>query len=697
MSDDNQNSEENSNTVTVHVGTAQDEMALGDAGIDVMDMGGGNDTVAGGGGLNIVLGGSGDDVVIGSGSTDVVLGGGGSDLIYAGGGAQAIVRGGTGNDAIYGGNTSSEDDVLLGDEGDDMIKGHAGTDIIYGGADQDMLYGGSGIDLVYGGTGNDEIYGGDHLDLLVGGEGNDTIDGGAGDDFIIGGAGDDELTGGTGADTFIFGSGDGFDTITDFDTANDRIDLTSFDQSIAFSDLMLTAVEDENGARTGTMVTLPSAAGGGSIVLEGVTSNDDVTADMFDLPVIGNDEANTLTGGTGDDRIVGGDGNDSLTGGDGADWFEFGAGHGDDTITDFDTDDDIIDLSALSNDAITFDDLSITQSGNDTVIDLSSKGGGSITLTGVTSTDLTADHFDLPDGGSGDLDNEESIWHVLSTGNDTLDAGGGHDVVFAEEGDDEIDGGTGSDWIFGGEGNDSIDGGGDGDNLFGGEGNDTIDGGAGDDLFVAGEGDDSLTGGTGADTFFYESGHGNDTITDFTADEDTIDLSLIGTITSFDDLDIGQSGADAVIDLTDHGGGTLTLEDVTAGALDADDFRLYDAAVGGTGGADDLEGRSGDDVITGGAGNDTLTGDMGADTFVFAANHGTDTITDFNYDEGEGDVIDLTAFTGITEFSGLTTRQEGDDVVIDLTGETGGGTITLEDFDLNDLDAEQFVLYDDGI
>ena len=86
------------------------------------------------------------------------------------------------------------------------------------------------------------------------------------------------------------------DTITDFDTENDRLDLTGFDQTINFSDLTLAAVE-ENGVRTGTKITLPSEAGGGSIILEGVTSNDDITADMFDLPFVGDDNANTLTGG----------------------------------------------------------------------------------------------------------------------------------------------------------------------------------------------------------------------------------------------------------------------------------------------------------------------------------------------------------------------------------------------------------------
>jgi Ca2+-binding RTX toxin-like protein len=47
------------------------------------------------------------------------------------------------------------------------------------------------------------------------------------------------------------------------------------------------------------------------------------------------------------------------------------------------------------------------------------------------------------------------------------------------------------------------------------------------------------------------------------------------------------------------------------------------------GGNDIINGNGGIDVIDGGAGNDTLKGLGGADTFVFHANFGNDTVTDF--------------------------------------------------------------------
>ena len=95
---------------------------------------------------------------------------------------------------------------------------------------QDMeLDGGSGADNLTGGGGADEI---------SGGGGTDTLSGGDGADEINGGAGGDKLTGGGGADVFDYTSASqsqvswtatgvmyGFDTITDFTTADDDISL----------------------------------------------------------------------------------------------------------------------------------------------------------------------------------------------------------------------------------------------------------------------------------------------------------------------------------------------------------------------------------------------------------------------------------------------------------------------------------------
>ena len=58
-------------------------------------------------------------------------------------------------------------------------------------------------------------------------------------------------------------------------------------------------------------------------------------------------------------------------------------------------------------------------------------------------------------------------------------------------------------------------------------------------------------------------------------------------------------------------------------------------------------------------------------------------------------MIDLSAFTGISQFSDLTATQEGADVEIDLSA-YGGGTITLQGFTLGDLDESDFLFHDDA-
>lgn len=64
--------------------------------------------------------------------------------------------------------------------------------------------------------------------IIRGGFGKDKLAGGAGDDVISGGAGDDVLTGGPGADRFVLGGVDlGRDQITDFDSANDILDISA--------------------------------------------------------------------------------------------------------------------------------------------------------------------------------------------------------------------------------------------------------------------------------------------------------------------------------------------------------------------------------------------------------------------------------------------------------------------------------------
>ena len=221
---------------------------------------------------------------------------------------------------------------------------------------------------------------------------------------------------------------------------------------------------------------------------------------------------------------------------------------------------------------------------------------------------------------------------------------GGGTILLQDIGIDDLDtsnflfshldgGGTSADDILQADDNgDRVEGGGGADVITGGAGGDILTGGTGDDTLSGGAGDDVLEGGTGDDTLYGGENH---------------------------DILRGYAGDDEI-----HG--------------DAGD--------------DTLTGHEGDDTLFGGAGDDTMFGDGGADTFVFLPGHGNDVIGDFT--DGE-DKIDLTGFAGISGFDDLTVTGGDDGVTVDLT-EHGGGTILLEGFTLDDLDAGDFTFSGGG-
>ncbi|QMS87192.1 DUF4347 domain-containing protein [Nostoc edaphicum CCNP1411] len=111
------------------------------------------------------------------------------------------------------------------------------------------------------------------------------------------------------------------------------------------------------------------------------TSSDDL---IFGFA--GND---VIVGGLGNDRIYGGFGTDNLTGGAGNDIFVIVKGEGRDTIKDFNINEDLISLSG----GLTYSGLSITQSGNDTLIKVTAGSTNFALLTGIMASTLNASHF----------------------------------------------------------------------------------------------------------------------------------------------------------------------------------------------------------------------------------------------------------------------------------------------------------------
>lgn len=236
----------------------------------------GNDTLIGGNGNDTIGGGAGNDSIDGGAGNDLMFGGDGDDIVNTGNGANTIWAG-SGDDQITGGDGN---DIMGGGLGDDDISGGAGNDVIYGGQDtetagtNDTLSGGGGNDVIYAAGGNDSVTGGDGNDNLFSGGDNDTVEGGAGNDTLWGGGGDDSFTGGAGADVFYFGGSSGNDTVTDFDTDEDILDLSEAVTNFASTaDVEAAASDTANGL-------LIDLGDGNSVLLEGLATSDISSMDI---------------------------------------------------------------------------------------------------------------------------------------------------------------------------------------------------------------------------------------------------------------------------------------------------------------------------------------------------------------------------------------------------------------------------------
>ncbi|MBO9477220.1 VCBS repeat-containing protein [Shimia sp. R11_0] len=98
-----------------------------------------------------------------------------------------------------------------------------------------------------------------NIEVLNGGSGDDSLFGGSGSDRLIGGAGNDHLTGGSGADIFVFSSGEGSDTISDFEDGIDLIEIRG--QANGYAGLVVSS------SASGVEI----AFGNDTIVVEGVS------------------------------------------------------------------------------------------------------------------------------------------------------------------------------------------------------------------------------------------------------------------------------------------------------------------------------------------------------------------------------------------------------------------------------------------
>jgi Ca2+-binding RTX toxin-like protein len=143
----------------------------------------------------------------------------------SGGNGDDTLRGLSGNDTLEAGNGN---DTVDGGDGNDAISLGNGNDTADGGAGTDVIDGGNGNDTLAGGADDDRLSGGNGDDTLSGGAGADQLAGDNGNDVLNGGEGADRLAGGNGADRFVFDDAGSIDTLLDFRSGQDRIDLSAF-------------------------------------------------------------------------------------------------------------------------------------------------------------------------------------------------------------------------------------------------------------------------------------------------------------------------------------------------------------------------------------------------------------------------------------------------------------------------------------
>ena len=383
-------------------GTAATGQALTGNTLDNVITGGDrNDTLAGGGGYDTLRGGAGDDIYLITGTEYIdETGGSGDDEVRTalsgfdlnGPSVQGDIENLTG--------TSASGQYLVGNALNNIINAGAGNDTLDGGAGLDTLSGGLGDDL-YLVDQSDEIViesegaGIDNVistatvtlaenvenllllgDAAINGTGNaDTneIYGNGASNVIDGGAGADSMAGGSGNDTYMV------------DNVSDQI-------------LELPGGGTDTVLSSASSYTLSANVENGRIVAVGAAN------------LTGNNQANTLFAGDGNNELRGGNGIDTVS------YLYAGRGV---TVT--------LNLGGAQ----------------------ATGGSGTDSLNNIEN--LTGSYF-----------NDTLIGNIAANrisgvaGNDTIEGGGGNDVLSGGSGNDILSGGSGYDILSGGSGYDTF-------------------------------------------------------------------------------------------------------------------------------------------------------------------------------------------------------------------------------------------------
>ena len=132
--------------------------------------------------------------------------------------------------------TITEKEVINGTAAGENLFGTNAGEFIIGLAGNDTIFGNGGEDNLIGNEGDDLIYGGSQGDTILAGEGNDTILANGSGDLINSGMGEDTVWLGAGQATVILETGEGFDTIKNFQLGTTTFQVESTD-NLSFANL----------------------------------------------------------------------------------------------------------------------------------------------------------------------------------------------------------------------------------------------------------------------------------------------------------------------------------------------------------------------------------------------------------------------------------------------------------------------------
>ncbi|MEM8615410.1 MAG: calcium-binding protein [Pseudomonadota bacterium] len=569
-----------SGTLTLNTQGGDDTVIAG-TGVNAIDLGAGNDTITLGAGEGTVLGGDGDDTFIFT--TEMLAtnlwtldGGLGTDTVDLRGLAVGTNWSyNTFSVERYLGTTGAEI-AFFGAE-DNFIRSYGGSDLILGGDGNDDIDGGAGRDRLLGQAGDDTVVGGRGNDFLSGGQGNDIVDGGIGNDVIYAGVGDDTFIGGDGIDTVDYS----------LDFNGEAIETEGIMAALQFTSSVLNVVGDTfDGIEnlTGTAFNDMLIGDDGANILRGGAGNDSLYGAAALIPLVANtqlDASSALLSSLVDDgetdELFGGDGDDRLYAGL---YDDVNGGNGTDSLT--------LTLNALTTGVSLDDDLGALFG---SFLDYVSFVAGLNLVDVERLSGLFLTNFD-----------DYVEFNLSDVSN--LRTGAGDDTVIVGSS------GTGFPGVL----------------ITTGDGNDIIDlsaittfyfsflgDGAGDDIILGGLGSDQLTIGSdlnfltplGAGNDVFDGAGGNDSLT-YDA-QITADLTVDLANTSLQNTGFGSLTVTNVENLTGGSG-----NDNLRGTNDSN-------AIDGGAGDDNIFAAGGNDSLVGGEGNDILNGGSGVDTVTYPA------------------------------------------------------------------------------